>query len=398
MLIGQEALVLGAGIGGLAVAIALARRGASVEVLEQADALGEVGAGIQISPNGVRVLDALGLGDELRVRGMQARAVELCDGLDGRRILRIGMAERDPQLAGWFLHRADLVAMLHAAAIATGVRVRFGRRVREVLLEDDGPYVLEAAAAPRRVGLLVGADGIHSRLRAAMGGAAKPFFTGAIAWRATIPGDGADAPAVAEIHAGPRRHVVSYPLRGGTLRNIVAVETRTRWAEESWSLREDGLALRVGFEDFGPRVRGWLEQASDPWLWGLFRHPVAPRWGWIAPAAPHRAAVILGDAAHPTLPFLAQGANMALEDGWVLARALAERDMLIEAVAGYERARIGRCRRIVAASGGAARLYHLGAPLRTLVHGVVRAAGTVAPGVLARRYDWIHRHDATLPD
>jgi salicylate hydroxylase len=394
MLIGQEVTVLGAGIGGLAAAIALARRGASVEVLEQAAALGEVGAGIQISPNGARVLAALGLEGELAAIGLQAEAVELRDGLDGRQILRIGMAERGPGMRGWFLHRADLIEMLCAAATAAGVRVRFGRRVEEVVLADDGPHLREAGGAPRRVALLIGADGIHSRLRAAMGGPAKPFFTGAIAWRATIPADGAQPP-VAEIHAAPRRHVVSYPLRGGSLRNIVAVETRTRWVDESWSLREDGLALRAGFADFGPRVRGWLDAAAEPWLWGLFRHEVASRWGWVAPAAPNRGAVLLGDAAHPTLPFLAQGANMALEDGWVLARALSEHDALLAAFEVYEAARAPRCRRIVEASGGAARLYHLRPPVRALAHVAMRAAHALAPGLVARRYDWIHRHDVT---
>lgn len=394
MLIGQEVTVLGAGIGGLAAAIALARRGASVEVLEQAAELGEVGAGIQISPNGARVLGALGLGPELARIGLQAEAVELRDGLAGRTILRIGLAERGPEMRGWFLHRADLVGMLGAAAAAAGVRIRFGRRIEEVVLADDGPHLREAGAAPRRVALLVGADGIHSRLRVAMGGAAKPFFTGAIAWRATIPAEGAEPP-VAEIHAGPRRHVVSYPLRGGSLRNIVAVETRTRWVEESWSLREDGVALRAGFADFGPRVRGWLDEAAEPWLWGLFRHPVAQRWGWVAPAAPTRGAVLIGDAAHPTLPFLAQGANMALEDGFVLARALADQDALDAALMVYEGARAPRCRRIVDASGRAARLYHLGPPVRDLAHLAMRAANALAPGLVARRYDWIHRHDAT---
>ncbi|MGA1210016.1 MAG: FAD-dependent oxidoreductase, partial [Gemmobacter sp.] len=163
MLIGQEVTVLGAGIGGLAAAIALARRGASVEVLEQAAELGEVGAGIQISPNGARVLGALGLGAELSRIGLQAEAVELRDGLAGRTILRIGLAERGPEMRGWFLHRADLVGMLGAAAVAAGVRSRFARRIEEVVLADDGPHLCEAGAAPRRVALLVGADGIHSR-------------------------------------------------------------------------------------------------------------------------------------------------------------------------------------------------------------------------------------------
>jgi len=393
MLIGEEITVLGAGIGGLAAALAMARRGATVEIIEQAAELGDVGAGIQISANGARVLEALGLGAELAVRGMLVRAVDLCDGDDGVRLARIDLAARGPGMEGWFLHRADLIAMLAEAARAAGVRVHLGRRVEEVRLSDTGAELVAGGRA-RRVRLLVGADGINSRLRVAIEGPSRPFFTGAIAWRAMIRCE-SDAEPVAEVHTGRGRHVVSYPLRGGSLRNVVAVETRTRWVEESWSHREDALALRAAFADFGPRVQGWLRQIEDPWLWGLFRHPVARNWGWIAPSAPGRGAVLLGDSAHPTLPFLAQGANMALEDGWVLAALLARHDTLAEAIAAYERLRAPRCARIVGESTRAAGIYHLRDPWRGIVHGAIGVANRVVPKLIARRYDWIHRHDVT---
>ncbi len=131
---------------------------------------------------------------------------------------------------------------------------------------------------------------------------------------------------------GPGRHLVSYPLRGGNLRNIVAVEERNRWAEESWSLRDDPMDLRLAFEGFSPRVRGWLDQVQDVHLWGLFRHPVAATWTRLLPRG---AVAILGDAAHPTLPFLAQGAAMGLEDAWVLADRLS-RLPLDQALAAYQ--------------------------------------------------------------
>ncbi len=180
---------------------------------------------------------------------------------------------------------------------------------------------------------------------------------------------------------------MSYPLRNGSLRNIVAVEERHRWAEESWSLTDDPLALRLAFEDFIPEVRGWLDQIERPNLWGLFRHPLPRHW--------HRpGAVLVGDAAHPTLPFLAQGANMALEDAWVLADCLS-RLPEPEALAAYEAARAGRTQRIVDAASRNARHYHLSGLRRDLAHAALRLLGRFAPDAAANRFRWIYGHDVT---
>ena len=191
---------------------------------------------------------------------------------------------------------------------------------------------------------------------------------------------------------GPGRHLVSYPLRGGTLRNIVAVEERRRWVEEGWSLRDDPMELRLAFEGFGPRVRGWLDQVSDVWLWGLFRHPVAKRW---FATLPHGAAALIGDAAHPTLPFLAQGANMALEDAWVMADSIARADTPEAGLAAYQAARAPRTARIVEAANASARAYHLSGPARGIAHAGLRLGGMLAPNLALKRYDWIYRHDVT---
>ncbi len=191
---------------------------------------------------------------------------------------------------------------------------------------------------------------------------------------------------------GPGRHLVSYPLRGGTLRNIVAVEERDRWAEESWTLRDDSMDLRLAFAGFSPRVRGWLEQVEDPWLWGLFRHKVAETW--VRPIGQGGVA-ILGDAAHPTLPFLAQGASMALEDAWVLADALARHDTTAAALAAYQATRKPRTTRIVAAATGNARAYHLSGLPRVIGHAGLRLLGRVSPGGMLARYDWLYGHDVT---
>lgn len=397
MLIGQDITILGAGVAGLALARALALRGARVTVLEQADQIAEVGAGLQVTPNGAAVLAALGLGADLAAAGMRSQAVELRDGPGGGLVARLDMARLRPDQPWLFLHRADLIAILLAGARSAGVELRLLQRIQRVEAGQDGPVLWNSQGAESRPALLIGADGLHSVVRAALNGAAAPGFTGQVAWRAVIPADPADSAPVAEVHMGPGRHLVSYPLRGGALRNIVAVEERRTWVAEGWSQPDDPLALRLAFEGFDPRVRGWLDQVQECWLWGLFRHPPAARWGWVAPQAPGRGLAILGDAAHPTLPFLAQGANMALEDAWVLTECLTGHDSLAAALAAYQAARAARCRRIVAGASANARNYHLRSPLREVAHLGLRTLGRLAPDRLLARYDWIHGMDVTRP-
>ena len=384
-LIGQSITLLGAGIAGLACARALALRGAEVTVLEQADAIREVGAGLQISPNGAAVLRALGLGEALDRAGTAATGVRLIDGPSAEPVLSMDLRGRDFRL----LHRADLIALLLEGARGAGAELRLLQRIETVDLTGARPRIVTAQGAALTPDLLIGADGLHSHTRAALNGAAAAVFTGQVAWRAVLPeAEAEDTAALAEVHMGPGRHLVSYPLRGGRQRNIVAVEERSRWAEESWTLRDDPMDLRLAFETFSPRVRGWLDRVEEVHLWGLFRHPVARHW--------HGGrAVILGDAAHPTLPFLAQGANMALEDAWVLADCLARHDPPEAAFAAYQQARAARCARIVAASTANARAYHLSSPLREIAHLGLRIGGRIAPQAALRRFEWIYGTDVT---
>ena len=384
-LIGQSITLLGAGIAGLACARALALRGAEVTVLEQADAIREVGAGLQISPNGAAVLRALGLGEALDRAGTAATGVRLIDGPSAEPVLSMDLRGRDFRL----LHRADLIALLLEGARGAGAELRLLQRIETVDLTGARPRIVTAQGAALTPDLLIGADGLHSPTRAALNGAAAAVFTGQVAWRAVLPeAEAEDTAALAEVHMGPGRHLVSYPLRGGRQRNIVAVEERSRWAEESWTLRDDPMDLRLAFETFSPRVRGWLDRVEEVHLWGLFRHPVARHW--------HGGrAVILGDAAHPTLPFLAQGANMALEDAWVLADCLARHDTPEAAFAAYQQARAARCARIVAASTANARAYHLSSPLREIAHLGLRIGGRIAPQAALRRFEWIYGMDVT---
>ena len=387
---GQQVTVLGAGVGGLTAALALARHGAEVTVLEQADAIREIGAGLQISPNGACVLRALGLGDALDAASMRAQAVELSDGRDVDLVLRLDLARLRPQQGYHFLHRADLIDLLAKAARAAGVQIRLLQKIETVDLSGPRPRITTSQGAESQPSLLIGADGLHSKTRAALNGNVAPFFTRHVAWRCIIPAEPNAAP-VAEIHMGAGRHLVSYPLRGGTLRNIVAVEERNAWVEESWSLRDDSMEMKLAFEGFSPRVQAWLDRAEDVYVWGLFRHPVAQSW---SKTLPEGAAVILGDAAHPTLPFLAQGASMALEDAWLLADRFANLP-LAEALAAYQTARAPRCTRIVAAANGNAKTYHLSGLQRSLAHTALRLGGKIAPNLALKRFDWLYDYDVT---
>ena len=174
----------------------------------------------------------------------------------------------------------------------------------------------------------------------------------------------------------------------GGRRNIVAVEERMEWVEEGWSHKDDPLNMRAAFARFAGPVGDWLSRIEDVHLWGLFRHPLVSSW-WKGRQ------VLLGDAAHPTLPFLAQGANLALEDAWVLARTL-EDAPLDAALARYQRERADRTRRVVDAATKNARNYHLSfPPLRFAAHTALRLAGQFAPERILGRYDWIYRHDVT---
>ncbi|RBO52785.1 monooxygenase [Rhodovulum sp. BSW8] len=386
MLLGSRKItVLGAGIAGLAVATALARHGAEVVVLERADAIREVGAGLQVSPNGVAVLRALGLGNALAARSGRGSAVVLRDYRRGARVLRLDLSRGARDY--FFVHRADLIDILADAARAAGVQIRLLHEVTGLSLEGDRAELITAQGARASSDLLIGADGLHSVVRAALNGQVTPRFAGQVAWRALVPARG-KVPPVANVHMGPGKHLVHYPLRGGDMINIVAVEEREAWVEEGWNRTGDPDAMRRVFADFGGEVPRLLEQVHSVNLWGLFRHPVAESW-YRGPAA------ILGDAAHPTLPFLAQGANMALEDAWVLAAALARHPTAEVAFAAYQAERRPRTARIVEMASKNARNYHLSfPPLRLAAQTALRLGGILAPGAALRRFDWLYGYDA----
>jgi salicylate hydroxylase len=371
--------VIGAGIGGVAAAIGLARVGARVRVLEQAGQLTEVGAGLQISANGMAVLRALGVVTNDPLDAVRSTGTEIRDHVSGRLVVRM-----PPPAAGptWYFHRADLLAALVARARELGVAFDLNARVEAVRVDETGCALTMPQGSVRKVGLVIAADGGQSMSRQVVNGVSRPEFSGQVAWRATVPWDCDGGVGAGRLTMARNKHVVTYPLRAGRLMNVVAVEERRDWTREGWRLQGDPEEFRNRFGDFGGSVGQILSRVETVFQWALYLHPVASRW--------HRGSLaLLGDAAHPTLPFMAQGACLALEDAWVLADCLQSHGLA--GLRLYQDRRAPRARRVVAEAAGNARKFHLAAPARWVAQAVLAAAGPR----LARRYDWIYDHDVT---
>lgn len=362
----MDVAVIGGGIGGMAAATALARRGARVTVYEQAGELGEVGAGLQVSANGQAVLRALGAVDGPPANATVAIGTQIRDGASGRLVTQVRPPEAGPT---WYFHRADLLSLLVDSAERAGVNIVLGRYVT--------PDSIDA-------GLIVAADGFRGTWRSRIDGPDQPQFTGHVAWRALVPWDGPELVEMAQLSMGHRAHVVLYPLRGGRLANLVAVEERRGWTEEGWALQGDPDEFRERFADFRGQAGEVIAAADQVHLWALHLRPVAHRWqdGRVA---------LLGDAAHPTLPFMAQGACLALEDAWVLAAVLDGAGDLAQGLARYQELRQTRAARVVALARGNAWRFHLPKPWAWGAQAVLR----LGSGALARRLDWVYSYDAT---
>lgn len=376
---GRSIAVIGGGIGGLTAALAFARHGAQVTVFEQAPAITEVGAGLQITPNGARVLASLLPDRDFDTVGVRAQAVTPVDGLSGRQIARFDLTRQDPPYR--FYHRADLIDMLATACGNAGVKIVLDARIEQ--LDEAGAFKTSAGRVTPDV--TIGADGVRSVVRTQLNQEDAPFFTRQVAWRAVI--DRPEAAPVARVWMLPGRHLVTYPLRNGRL-NIVAVQERSQWADEGWHHEDAPGNLRAAFADACWEIKSILGEVSQVNLWGLFRHPVAAKWhnGTIA---------ILGDAAHPTLPFLAQGANLAVEDAYVLARCCNENGAVPDALQTYQQARQNRVTRAIAAANANAVNYHLSGIRRRLAHTGLGMIGKVAPDAFLRRLRWLYDHDVT---
>ncbi len=389
---GQKRIALiGAGIGGLTAARALSLRGFAVRVFEQADELKDVGAGIQVAPNSTKVLRALGLEPQLKALGYQPRSVVVRDWDDGRELRRTPMDNAQAKYgAGYYLmHRADLLQMLSAAL--PGVTIELGARVEAVSATGKQAVVTLSGGAQFECDLVVGCDGINSLVRKTLHGGQSPRFTGNMCWRALTPADvfppGLVAPDMT-IWMGPLGHIVVYYIRGGQFVNMVASRETETWVEESWSISSSAAEMTVAFPTVGDDMRMLLERAQSCFKWGLFDRDPLPWWS-------RGRITLLGDAAHPMLPFLAQGAAMAIEDAFVLARELAASpDDLAAALQRYEAIRRPRTSDVQLAARAQAGIFHLTSPAARLKRWLRLDRFTKSDPKLLNR-DWLYEHDVT---
>ena len=373
--------IIGGGIGGLTAAIALRQKDFSVTLFEQAAKIGEVGAGLQISVNAVRVLNALGLNPQ-NWPCSKPKSVTLHDYKHGRIVAKVAMNSTAdvPYLQ---FHRADLIENLMQAAIKAGVSLKLGTQVSNI---TD-----KAEVADQSFDLVIGADGVRSTIRDQFYDAEKPRFTGQIAWRALVSSN--DLPRSfsqnTHVYMGPNKHLVMYPLRDGKLINIVAVEERNTWTDEGWNHAGNADELRHLFSGWCGNVTTLLDAVKDPIVWGLFAHPTLHSWI-------KNRLVLLGDSAHPMVPFVAQGACMAIEDAWVLADQLAKNADIGTALQAYQNIRKPRATKVQQTALKSGRIYHTANPLaRGLLHTGMRLSAQMAPSVMAGHYDWIYDHDVT---
>lgn len=319
----MKIIVVGAGIGGLTCAIALAQRGLDVTVLEQAPALGEIGAGITITPNADRVFTNLGLHDALAAHAVIPER-QLTQHWETGEIIRDverGASTAAQYGAGYYhIHRADLHAVLVDAfeAAAPG-RLHLSSGAASV--EAAGVVTTESGAV-FEADIIIGADGVKSAVRDALFPTENPSFTGQVAWRGLVPTK--DVPQALRmdfpgIHIGPKKIFMRYPVRGDTLSNYAAFVELHGWQEESWTIPSNRAELLTHFGDWAPGVKALIEATPDDQLfkWALFvRKPLKT---WV-----NGNVTLLGDAAHAMLPFMGQGAATAIEDAMVLARALVD--------------------------------------------------------------------------
>ena len=383
--------LIGAGIGGLTAARALALRGFEVRVFEQSDELKEVGAGIQVAPNSTKVLRALGLEPQLKEAGYQPQSVVVRDWDDGRQLRRTPMDNAEAKYgAGYYLmHRADLLRIL--AQPVPGVTVELGTRVDAVSSTDKQAVVTLSDGRQIEFDLVVGCDGIHSLVRKTLHGAQSPRFTGNMCWRALTPVDAFPPGLVAPdmtIWMGPLGHIVVYYVRGGQFVNMVASRETKTWVEESWSVESSAQEMSAAFPKVGGDMRMLIDRAQRCFKWGLFDRDPLPWWS-------RGRVTLLGDAAHPMLPFLAQGAAMAIEDGFVLAREVAALpDDIPAALRRYEAVRRPRTTDVQLAARTQANIFHLTSPAARLKRWLKLDRWTKSDPKLLNR-DWLYEHDVT---
>jgi salicylate hydroxylase len=388
--------IIGGGIGGATAACALAQAGLEVLVYEAAPELKEIGAGVALHPNAMRVLRMIGVEDAVRhVAGRSEYAVTR-DGRTGRAISTLSRAQQATVygLAGATVHRADLLDVIAAALPANSVTL--GKRCANVESHDDVAVARFDDGSEVEADIIVGADGIHSRVRAALFGPDDPTFTGKICYRSVVRRDAVTGPAPATDNTqwlGPHGTIVLYPLRGNELINVVCHYDDEHYRHESWineCERQEVLDRYAGWHESLLRVFA----AGDTWYkWALYDRDPIPRWT-------EGRVTILGDAAHPMLPYLGQGACQAIEDGAVLAAALtAEPDNPRRALERYDPTRRPRASRVVLAARERGVSNHLSSPLAARMRDITIALRKrFSKDTEGRGAGWIPAYDATSPD
>jgi salicylate hydroxylase len=385
-------MIAGGGIGGLTAALALAQQGFRATIYDQAARLEEIGAGIQLSPNASRVLIALGLADKLKPLVVAPQELRVYNAASARLLARSPLGAWIEQRHGapyWVIHRGDLQSVLLDAACAhPDIAVQLGTRVEDFALHANGVTIATLTAArptEERGVALIGADGLWSTLRQRLGDTRPPRFAHHTAWRALAPADAVAAelrePAV-NLWLGRNAHLVHYPVRGGALINVVAI-IGDDWTGPNWSEpgMRDQLLERFGAGAWPPLPRSLLAVPHRWQKWALSDRPPLARWG-------RGVVTLLGDAAHPMLPYLAQGAAMAIEDAAVLAMRIGESpDDIAAAMRRYQHQRRGRTARAQRAARRNAAIYHMGG-----AEAFLRTLAMVAMGGrrLIRRYDWLY--------
>jgi salicylate hydroxylase len=352
-------LIVGGGIGGLTAALALERQNAEVIVAEQSPQLSEIGAGIGLAPNAVKALRALGLEDKINAIAWASEFAVVRSWKSGRPISRVPQGEYREKFGAPSLtvHRADLLDVLAGALRATDVRL--GRHCIGVETQGSGAVARFADGSAIEADLVVGADGIHSKVRESLFGADAPRFTGCICFRGMAPADAVPRDintADVTLWMGPHGHVVHYLVRRGELLNIVAHIDSDAWTEESWTRECDVGEVMATYARWNPALTRVFPSSARWYKWALYDRDPPERWS-------KGRATLLGDSAHAMLPYLGQGAAMAIEDGCVLAAMLTRHAGDIEhALTAYEELRKPRARDAVLGSRARARDNHLTSP------------------------------------